>query len=129
MNDEWTEGEQRSHTEHIINLFLRGTIYDSMGIEVIALVMTEYGLDTTEGEARVAIENCWKLGYPKGGNPRAWGVCIEATTRASIRRRLCPICSTEVEPRRRSCQECGYGSGRSEHTHSHVVGNLEWTLS
>ena len=73
MNDESTEGEQRSHTQHMINLFLRGIIYDSMDIEVISLVMTAYGLDTSVEEATVAYQNCWKLGYPSGGNPRAWG--------------------------------------------------------
>tara|TARA_B110000263_G_C14925485_1_gene336797 strand:- start:47 stop:430 length:384 start_codon:yes stop_codon:yes gene_type:complete len=41
-------------------------------------------------------------------------------------RRFCPICSEEVEPRRRSCQECGYGSGRGLNTYVHSVENLEW---
>ena len=73
MNDECTEGGQRSHTEHMINLFLQGIIFDSMDIKTISLVMTEYGLDTSEEEATVAYRNCWKLGYPSGGNPKAWG--------------------------------------------------------
>ena len=41
-------------------------------------------------------------------------------------KRYCPICSTQVEPRRRSCQECGYGSGRGQSTYGHSVGDLEW---
>ena len=41
-------------------------------------------------------------------------------------RRFCPICSTEVETRKRSCQECGYGSGRGQNTYGHSTEDLEW---
>jgi len=68
-----SDNVERSHTEHMINLFLQGIIYDSMGIEVISQVMSECGLATSLEEAKVAYENCWRLGYPRGGNPRAWG--------------------------------------------------------
>ena len=117
----------RCHTQHMSNLLWIGHLYDSMPFETMAEVMTLHGLDTTHAQAMDAYDNCWILGYPQGGNPKAihrqFGITSEQV------RRFCPICSTEVETRRRTCQECGYGSGRGRHTHGHVTGRLEWIYS
>lgn len=60
------------HTTHMNHLLLSGYLWDSMHFEEIAEVMTVHGLDTTHNQAMDAYENCTKLGYPRGGTPKAW---------------------------------------------------------
>ena len=59
-------------TTHMSHLLLSGYLWDSMHFEEIAEVMTAHGLDTTHNQAMDAYENCTKLGYPRGGTPKAW---------------------------------------------------------
>ena len=46
------------------------------------------------------------------------------------KRRFCPPenggCGAEIEPRARTCKECGYGQGRGERTYAHMTEPLRW---
>jgi len=68
------------HTEHMSHLLLFGDLYDSMPFETMAEVMTAHGLDTTHGQAMDAYDDCTRLGYPRGGTPKAWDLTYDGGT-------------------------------------------------
>jgi hypothetical protein len=97
------------HTEHMINLFLQGIIFDSMIFEEIAAIMSECGLQTTVSEAMDSYENCRKLGYPRGGVTSAWNLgSIDDRFPNSIEYSECKFmsCNNSVEVNGNICAEC-----------------------
>jgi hypothetical protein len=108
MNND-NRAEKISHETHMNNLFLRGILYSSLSFVEMALVMSRFGLETTENEAMDAYDNLVLLGYPRGGIPSAWNLGpIGDRSPNSIEYSECKFmsCNNSVEVNGNLCAEC-----------------------
>ena len=99
-----------SHENHMANLFLQEILYSSMTFPEIAIVMSLFGLETTENEAMDAYDNLCLLGYPRGGSPTSWalGGPIDSSSPRWIEYIECRFmgCNNEVQGSDDLCQDC-----------------------